>query len=301
MKHLYAFTFLALVTFQSFATKHIINAGWTGYTNNVFVPNQLNVTVGDTIRWEWVAGVHTTTSLTIPGGAVVWDNPVDAANLFYEYQVTVAGTYDYECTIHTPAMHGVFTAYTTLPAPVTKHVIKAGFPPYTNNQFVPNLLNGVCAGDTIRWEWVAGVHTTTSLTIPGGAAVWDNPLDVSNLSYEYIVTAAGAYDYECTIHTPSMHGIFNASGCTVGINDVENLVDISVFPNPTNDKFQVSGLKFQVGEIQIYNVWGETVFQSSIQQLSDSEIDFSNQPAGIYFLRLNTTEGMVNNKIVVQK
>ncbi len=49
------------------ATTHIITV-----QNYFFSPTALTVNLGDTIKWQWVNGDHTTTSLTIPPGATPW-------------------------------------------------------------------------------------------------------------------------------------------------------------------------------------------------------------------------------------
>lgn len=92
---------------HTFATKHIINV-----QNNFFSPSSItNVAVGDTMRWVWVSGVHTTTSTTIPAGAATWDSPMTSTNTVFEYKVTVAGTYNYKCTPHAAmGMIGSFVA-----------------------------------------------------------------------------------------------------------------------------------------------------------------------------------------------
>lgn len=93
----------------AFAVKHTVNV-----QNYSFNPANLNVQVGDTIRWVWVNGSHTTTSTTIPGSAAAWDEPINSSNTFYEYRVTVAGVYNYLCTPHSSTQIGQFTA--TAPA-----------------------------------------------------------------------------------------------------------------------------------------------------------------------------------------
>lgn len=55
-------------------------------------------------------------------------------------------------------------------------------------------------GDTIKWVYAAGTHTTTSLTIPAGAAAWDHPINSSSTTFTYVPTKTGAYNYKCTFH-----------------------------------------------------------------------------------------------------
>ena len=101
---------------------------------------------------------------------------------------------------------GIILLY-SLPAGATKWVVNV-----QNFSFAPANLPGVHVGDTIRWVWVSGSHTTTSTTIPFGAAAWDHPITSTNTSYEYPVTVAGAYNYKCTPHEAmGMVGSFTAT------------------------------------------------------------------------------------------
>lgn len=79
-----------------------------------FNPADAVVTVGDYVTWTLVAGSHTTTSNTIPAGATAWDYTFSSIGDTYTYEVTVAGTYNYECLFH-PGMEGSFTAVDPLP------------------------------------------------------------------------------------------------------------------------------------------------------------------------------------------
>ncbi len=88
-----------------------------------------------------------------------------------------------------------------------------------------------------------------------------------------------------------------------------------IYPNPTSGKFQVSSFsegvltdKFQVEQIEIYNVMGEKVFSSVVSgqslvatnnyQLS-TNIDLSAQPSGIYFLHLKTEQDIATQKLII--
>ena len=89
---------------------------------------------------------------------------------------------------------------------VTHTVLVGSF--YFNPSNIPN----VQLGDIIRWEWVEGNHTTTSTTIPAGAASWDSPMNSGNQVFEYTVTVAGMYNYKCTPHSSIQLGSFTAAG-----------------------------------------------------------------------------------------
>lgn len=102
----------ALIFSQAQAATHTILVG-QGSTLT-FSPNTLTtVVVGDVIRWEWVTGSHTTTSVSVPGGADTWTNAINSTSTFFEYTVAVAGTYTYKCNPHFGAgMQGDFQVST---------------------------------------------------------------------------------------------------------------------------------------------------------------------------------------------
>ncbi|MEO8209347.1 MAG: plastocyanin/azurin family copper-binding protein [bacterium] len=79
-------------------------------------------------------------------------------------------------------------------------------------------------GDTIRWTWLNGSHTTTcdgsALTSrPAGAAPWNAPLNSLNPSFRYVITIAGTYNYRCNPHgAAGMVGVINASAPPLMLN-----------------------------------------------------------------------------------
>ena len=82
-----------------------------------------------------------------------------------------------------------------------------------NFQFLSANLN-VKVGDVIHWTWVSGIHTTTSLSVPAGAASWSAGLAKSGDFFDYTVTATGSYSYQCDIHPAQMQGTFTATSVT---------------------------------------------------------------------------------------
>lgn len=78
---------------------------------------------------------------------------------------------------------------------------------------------------------------------------------------------------------------------------------VSIYPNPTEGKFTVSGLRFPVKEIEVYNVYGEKIF-SNIYPSNNLIIDVSLPSGlgqGIYFLKVQTEKGNAVKKIILQK
>ncbi len=80
----------------------------------------------------------------------------------------------------------------------------------------------------------------------------------------------------------------------VSIKKIE-IVNHSIYPNPTSEKLYINIPNKLIGRIEIYNLFGRVVYNNTINS-SFSEIDISNQKSGIYIVKLQ-----IDNKIVVEK
>jgi plastocyanin len=91
------------------ATTHIIQFG--GSFGLHYSPNSLNVSVGDTIRWEGDFSMHPLSSTTIPVGGQSFHQ---TSGSVFSYSVIIAGTYLYQCDFHVGlGMTGSFSALLT--------------------------------------------------------------------------------------------------------------------------------------------------------------------------------------------
>lgn len=109
-KILFSLIFTALVVSNSFATIRTVNV-----QSNNFTPALTNAFIGDTIKFQWLNGFHTTTcngtnGTTLPAGAAAWDATMSSGTPTFFYRITVAGTYNYNCTPHAPSMAGTIVA-----------------------------------------------------------------------------------------------------------------------------------------------------------------------------------------------
>ncbi|MBV9963583.1 MAG: T9SS type A sorting domain-containing protein [Parafilimonas sp.] len=78
--------------------------------NHVFTPSSFTINLGDTVKWTWINGSHTTTSLTIPAGATAWNQNMNSGSTTFIYVPKVLGVYNYKCTPHQSiGMVGNFT------------------------------------------------------------------------------------------------------------------------------------------------------------------------------------------------
>lgn len=173
------------------------------------------------------------------------------------------------------------------------HVLTADF------TFNPSSLTGVHVGDTVMWMWVSGAHTTTSVSIPAGAAPWDAMITSSTTSFSYKVTVAGTYNYKCTPHAPNMSGSFVALPAT-GVGGVKE-DQLAVFPNPASSMLQVKFSDKAINAtVQLFNTSGAVVFSARYVNAQDATIDLRNQPAGIYYVRVNTADNTVLQQVITK-
>ena len=89
--------------------------------------------------------------------------------------------------------------------------------------------------------------------------------------------------------------------CTVGINEFNNAERISIFPNPTTGKIVISSSS-TINSIEIYNVYGEKVYYiNQLTQTSQITINLGAQAEGIYVVQVKTNEGIVTEKVIIQR
>ncbi|MEM7163576.1 MAG: T9SS type A sorting domain-containing protein [Bacteroidota bacterium] len=109
--------FLSIISLSFFAqTSHDVEAfgGGTGNPTPAYEPQNITIMVGDTVRWTNTQGTHNVDGTlsafpSNPEGFTSGD-PAPAPWVF-EYEFTVAGTYDYECSAfnHADTQFGTIT------------------------------------------------------------------------------------------------------------------------------------------------------------------------------------------------
>ena len=90
------------------------------------------------------------------------------------------------------------------------------------------------------------------------------------------------------------------------IQEIDVLIDnIQIYPNPSRDIFNITftSNEKQDLEIRIINVIGERVFIESKQQFVGEytkQINLAEYPKAIYFLEIETNNGVINKKLILQ-
>ncbi|HYV94587.1 MAG TPA: T9SS type A sorting domain-containing protein [Chitinophagales bacterium] len=175
--------------------------------------------------------------------------------------------------------------------------------------------DSILVGDTVKWVWVEGNHTTSSNGIPPGAEAWTKPLDEQNTSYTYVVLFSGTYNYISVPDGPLMGGKFVASWPTGISNPSVAISNFNIIGNPlrSNIQFQftltqpLSGLTAtdRVVDVSLYNILGtkiQTLYRGNIPsgEFHESVSLSSNISNGIYFVTLEIGDATLTKRVVVQ-
>jgi plastocyanin len=181
----------------------------------------------------------------------------------------------------------VQSLFVTNTAHATVHIISASGTTIPTDVFTPRNVNAV-VGDTIKWVWVSGVHTTESVDVPAGAAAWYADLTASDTVFTYVLTVPGSYYYDChylTIGGHGMDGDIEVAPLTTGIFDNKKNDALQVYPNPFSDKIVVKDADAEI--VSVYNIAGQKIKTFSLNNgQSDAAIDMADVTKGIYYYQI---------------
>jgi plastocyanin len=172
-----------------------------------------------------------------------------------------------------------------------------------NFSFSPSDIE-INVGDTVRWVWVGGSHTTTSGTGCTPDGLWDAPLTSGNPTFEFTFDEQGVFDYFCIPHcTLDMVGVVTVTGSSsVGGEDIGSRAGLRPSPNPAPGR---TDLRFRLEApgrvtLDLADVQGRRVREVFDGELGAGVHNFTwrgrsdggeNLPAGIYFARLISPDG----------
>jgi plastocyanin len=169
-----------------------------------------------------------------------------------------------------------------------------------SNQFSPSSLS-VNVGDTITWTYGSGnPHTTTSTTIPAGAASWNSAISSGSTTFSYEVTVEGNYNYKCTPH--GFTGQFVAINTGIKSPSLFSGFNLSII---SSSVYNVSYTLNHASEIKIslYDVTGKSikVFLASRQMAGDYSNTYYLEDVrkGIYIIEMLIDNQRLSKRLIV--
>lgn len=188
----------------------------------------------------------------------------------------------------------------------------------TVNPLVPttysvNGVSGSCNGSTtlsinVNPNPTVAVVSTSSLICAGEAATltangantytWDTGDNTAVIT----VTPSSTTVYSVTG--------YNASGCSnlsvftqsvsacLGVNEIRNAKNISIYPNPTSDKINIE-TDFDHFDVSVYDVLGKLVFEKKINT-SDTNFNIDEFAKGVYTIKLQSDGVSIIKKVIFE-
>jgi ATP-dependent exoDNAse (exonuclease V) beta subunit len=97
---------------------------------------------------------------------------------------------------------------------------------------------------------------------------------------------------------------FEVINITTSLNEI-NINYLMVYPNPSRDIFNVTFTSEDAQDlkVRILNVIGEELISDELEQFIGEytkQIDLTNNAKGIYFLEIETDDGVINKKLILQ-
>ena len=85
----------------------------------------------------------------------------------------------------------------------------------------------------------------------------------------------------------------------------ESISNLDVYPNPSRDIFNISFTSETIQDLQVrvLNVVGEEIIKYNMQQFVGEyvrQIDLNAYSKGIYLLEIETNQGVINKKLILQ-
>ena len=92
---------------------------------------------------------------------------------------------------------------------------------------------------------------------------------------------------------------------SIRMGEEYGISNLDVYPNPSRDVFNISFTSEEIQDlrVRVLNVVGEEIVVENLQQFVGEyvkQVDLNTYSKGIYFLEIETQQGVVNKKLTLQ-
>ena len=130
---------------------------------------------------------------------------------------------------------------------------------------------------------------------------YDNNNILINGATDSIFSPPGMSSYYVTV--TDINGCSNSSySIDYTISSIQNYSSlINIFPNPTNGKITVTS-EYGIKTISIYNTIGNKLYSvnNKLNKITKTKLDLSNFEKGVYFIKININNQIINQRIILQ-
>jgi hypothetical protein len=192
-------------------------------------------------------------------------------------------------------------------------VVGQPYPSTLNNLNFPEILvlgyDSLLLNDGVYHErWILGSNSMDSGFVSiiegvGSTMGFDLPIAIpfEQSSATLCFSINGTPVYEGWANTNGLIPARYSEDCskTVNISTLyPNDLNVSVWPNPFNDKIQIKSNE-RIVNLHIYNLIGQLVLIQEVQNLLNTELSLSNLPVGTYILKIFTDNNHIITKSIV--
>ena len=149
-------------------------------------------------------------------------------------------------------------------------------------------------------------NTTTGAT--GYSWSFGDGTSSTNASPSCTYAATGSYTvtliaFGTTCGNDTIHQTINVTGGTIGINEVNNALQLNAYPNPTNENATVSFvMNASKAQLSLINALGQTVSSKAIFAKSNNnfteKVSLAGLPNGVYFVQVKNDKTVSTIRLI---
>ncbi len=158
--------------------------------------------------------------------------------------------------------------------------------------------------ETVTLTWSQEANTADSWQVEyreQGATTW-NTMVATTVPYT-LTGLTGLTTYEIQVLANCTNGLISdpsnmitVTTTNTGISDYDLESRVRVYPNPTVGKVTITA-ESQMECVNVYDVYGKLIQTLKVEDTS-AEVDMSSYAAGVYFVRIQTDNGLVTKRVV---
>jgi len=175
---------------------------------------------------------------------------------------------------------------------------------FTSNGCLSMIYTNLTVGSFLTSS-IMQVGNVLESTVNGGFMPYSYLWNTLTISEDINILSSGLYwlvvtdSLSCPVDTAYYNGVLHT-----GISDI-GISDLKVYPNPSRNKFIIvfSSNTIQNLDVRVVNMIGEIILKDRLDAFIGEytkQINLKENAKGIYFLEIETNDGVINKKLILQ-
>ncbi len=140
-----------------------------------------------------------------------------------------------------------------------------------------------------------------SSSLPG--YMYQNYMDYTNDACMNLFTEGQKARMQATMASANRRSTlssFSATLCVgVAVDELANEDNIKIYPNPAKNKINIDVQTLEDVQVHVYNVVGKLIYSNAALTQKSTFVDLSNEPTGVYFVKVKVGKSMTSKKIML--